>query len=158
MVVLSRGFPRLFNGRQVFTCHDGRLLSHWFSFPNIAPNTMWIDLRGVGGVSTSCQASIGMVVLQFGDFGTDSSRQIHPSDGRLSFLPNLLPLVLTHIHYKKVQSISQRSPVQWKVETRWVVASRGFLHLFKDGRYSLTTMVDCCLIEYPSTNIAPNTM
>jgi hypothetical protein len=27
-----------------------------------------MDLGGVGGVSTSCEASIGMVVLQFGDF------------------------------------------------------------------------------------------
>jgi hypothetical protein len=27
-----------------------------------------MDLGGVSGVSTSCKASIGMVVLQFGDF------------------------------------------------------------------------------------------
>jgi hypothetical protein len=27
-----------------------------------------MDLGGVGGVSTSCEASIGIAVLQFGDF------------------------------------------------------------------------------------------
>jgi hypothetical protein len=38
-------------------------------------------------------------------------KQIRPTDGRLLFLPKPLPSVLTLIHYKKVQSISQRSPV-----------------------------------------------
>ncbi len=103
-----------------------------------------------------------LVIIPIGTiFGARNSPSFFtlPSELRAqSFLPNLLPSVLTHIHYKKVQSISQRSPVQWKVETRWVVASRGFPHLFKEGRYSLTTMVDCCLIEYPFTDIAPNTM
>jgi hypothetical protein len=32
-------------------------------------------------------------------------------------------------------------------------------HVFsKEGRYSLTTMVDCSLIQYPSTTIVPDTM
>jgi hypothetical protein len=51
-------------------------------------------------------------------------KQANPSsDGRLPFLPKPLPSVLTLIHYKKVQSISQRSPVQWRVETRFFPAS-----------------------------------
>jgi hypothetical protein len=48
-------------------------------------------------------------------FCTVSSRRICPSNGRLSFRPKPLPSVLTHIYYKKVETISQRSPVKWRV-------------------------------------------
>ncbi len=91
-------------------------------------------------------------------FRTVSSWQIHPSDNRFSFLPELLPYILTHIHYKKVQSISQRSPVQWRVETWLVISSPLFCLVSKEGRYSLTMMEDCSLIQYPSTTIVPDTM
>jgi hypothetical protein len=53
----------------------------------------------------------------------------------LSFLPKPLPSVLTLIHYKKVQSISQRSPVQWRVQTRLVISSRLSRIVSKEGRY-----------------------
>ena len=58
-------------------------------------------------------------------FCTDSSREIRPSNSRLLFLPNPLPSLLTLIHYKKVQNILQRSPVQWKVGT-WLVIEVAF--------------------------------
>jgi hypothetical protein len=76
----------------------------------------------------------------------------------MSFLPKLLPYVLIHIHNKKVQSTSRRSPVQWRVETWLVVSSLLFRIVSKEGRYSLTTMADCCLIWYPFTNITPDNM
>jgi len=91
-------------------------------------------------------------------FCTVSSRQIRPSDGKLLFLPKQLPSVLTLIHYKKVQSISQRSPIRKRVETWLVISSPLFRNVSKEGRYSLTTMADCCHSQYPSTNITPDTM
>jgi hypothetical protein len=151
-------FLRRFKGRQVFTYHVGRLLSHWISF--YQHHTRY-HVNGFGGCWWGLHFMRGKHwygCAPIWRFCTVSSRQIRPSNGRLSFRPKLLPSVLTHIYYKKVQTISQRSPVKWRVETRLVVSSWGFLILFKEGRYSLTTMVDCCLIRYPFTNIAPDTM
>jgi hypothetical protein len=75
-----------------------------------------MGLGGVGGVSTSCEASIGMVVLQFGDFAPfQAGKSVPAMVDCLSFCPKPLPSVLTHIYYKKVQTILQRSPVKWRV-------------------------------------------
>jgi hypothetical protein len=55
-----------------------------------------MDLGGVGGVSTSCEASIGMVVLQFGDFAPFQAGKSVPAmvDCHLSqsYCPMYLPL------------------------------------------------------------------
>jgi hypothetical protein len=49
-----------------------------------------------------------------------------------------------------------------KIRGPWIkIVSRVhllFRVILKEGRYSLTTMADCCLIEYPFTNITPDTM
>jgi len=155
---LESTFPQCFKGRQVFTDHDGRLLSQ--SIPFNQHHTRY-HVNGFGGCwwgrhfmqgqHRYCRAPVWRFCMV-------SSRQIHPSDGRLLFLPKQLPSVLTLIHYKKVQSFSQRYPIQKRVETRMVISSQLFRVFSKEGRYSLTTMADCCLIEYPSTNSTPNTM
>jgi hypothetical protein len=65
-------------------------------------------------------------------------KQVNLSQRRwIVISPKLLPYVLIHIYYKKVHSISQRSPVQWRVETWLVVSSRGFPRRFK-GRQVFT--------------------
>jgi hypothetical protein len=141
---LESTFPCHFKGRQVFTYHGGRLLSQSISF--YKHHTRY-HVNGFGGCWWGLHFMQGKYrygCVPVWRFCTVSSRQIHPSDGRLSFLPKPLPSVLTLIHYKKVQTISQRSPVQWKVETRLVVSSWGFPCLFKEGRHSLTTTADCC--------------
>ena len=155
---LESRFSTSFQGRQVFTYHDGRLLSHWLSF--YQHHTTY-HVNGFGGCWWGLHFTRGKhrySCAPIWRFCTVSSRQIHPSDSRLSFLSKPVPSVLTHIHNKKVQTIPQRSPVKWRVETWLVVLSQGFPHLLKEGRYSLTTSVDCCLIDYPFTNITPHTM
>jgi hypothetical protein len=70
-----------------------------YPFTDIAPNTMWMDLGGVGGVSTSCQASIGIVVLQFGDFAPIQAGKSVPAmvDCHFShsYCPMYLPIYIT---------------------------------------------------------------
>ena len=129
LVVLSQGFPHRFQGRQVFTYHDGRLLSHWLSF--YQHHTTY-HVNGFGGCWWGLHFMRGKYRYSCAPiwrFCTVSSWQIHPSDGRLSFLSKPVPLVLTHIHNKKVQTIPQRSPVKWRVETWLVISSPGYPHL-----------------------------
>jgi hypothetical protein len=159
LVISSRLFLVISKERKIFTYHGGRLLSQSISFYQHHTRYhvngfggCWWGLHFMRGKYRYCRAPVWRFVC------TVSSRQIRPSDGRLLLLPKPLPSVLTLIHYKKVQSISQRSPVQWRVETRVVISSRLFRVLSKEGRYSLTMMADCCLSQYPSTNITPDTM
>jgi hypothetical protein len=72
-----------------------------------------MDLGGVGGVSTSCEASIGMVVLQFGGHHTVLSKNFRPTDGRLSFPNELFLFVFTLIlQYKMSDNEFRRALAQ----------------------------------------------
>ena len=71
-----------------------------------------MDLGGVCGVSTSCEASIGMVVLQFGGHHTVLSKNFRPTDGRLSFPNELFLFVLTLIQYKMSDNEFMRAVAQ----------------------------------------------
>jgi hypothetical protein len=67
-----------------------------------------MDLAGVGGVSTSCEASIGMVVLHH----TVLSKNFCPTDGRLSFPNEVFLFVLTLIQYKMSANEFRRALAQ----------------------------------------------
>jgi hypothetical protein len=97
---LESTFPCRFKGRKVFTYHDGRLLSHSISF--YQHHTRY-HVNGFGGCWWGLHFMWGK--YRYGcapvrRFCIVSSRKICPSDGRLSFLPKLLPHVLTLIQYK----------------------------------------------------------
>ena len=70
-----------------------------YPFTNITPHTMWMGLGGVDGVSTSCEASIGMVVLQFGDFAPFQAGKSIPATVDCHFsqshCPRYLPIYIT---------------------------------------------------------------
>jgi hypothetical protein len=59
-----------------------------------------MGLGGVGGVSTSCEANIDMVVLQFGGHHTVLCKNFRPTDNRLLFPNELFLFILTLIQYK----------------------------------------------------------
>jgi hypothetical protein len=72
-----------------------------------------------------------------------------------SYCPLYLPIYITRrfrvfhrgLLYKESRDMVGLLP--------WVKVFRVFS---KEGRYSLTTTADCCLIDYPFTNNAPDTM
>jgi hypothetical protein len=65
-----------------------------YPFTKNTPDTMWMGLVGVGGVSTSCEASIGMVVLQFGDFAPFQAGKSVPAMVDCHFAQSHYPLYL----------------------------------------------------------------
>jgi hypothetical protein len=91
---LESTFLRCFKGRKVFTYHDGRLLSHSISFYQHHTRYHVNGFGGVGGVSTSCEASIGMVVLQFGDFALFQAGKSIPATVDCHFSQSYCPMYL----------------------------------------------------------------
>jgi hypothetical protein len=66
----------------------------------------------VGGVSTLCEASIGMVVFQFGGLHTVLSKNFCPTNGSLSFPNELFLFVHTLIQYKMSDNEFRRALAQ----------------------------------------------
>ena len=125
---LESTFLRRLKGKKVFTYHNGRLLSHSISF--YQHHTRY-HVNGFGGCWWGLHFMQGK--YRYGcapvrRFRTVSSRKIRPSDCRLSFLPKLLPHVLTLIQYKVSDNEYRRALAQqrqdWEEEAEPAVKTR----------------------------------